>query len=66
MFTRHWDLCGPLIGSRPMVLGDGVNWSERNVPRNNPVTVEINLFDFSADIYGEQVKVEWYQYLEVK
>ena len=35
---------------------------------NNPVTVEINLLDFSADIYGEQVKVEWYQYLrgEVK
>lgn len=35
---------------------------------NNPVTVEINLLDFNGDIYGEQVKVDWYHYLrgEVK
>ncbi|QFP79389.1 riboflavin biosynthesis protein RibF [Latilactobacillus graminis] len=42
----------------------------RNVTfhRNNPVTVEINLLDFNADIYGESVKVDWHQYLrgEVK
>lgn len=32
------------------------------------ITVEINIFDFSEFIYGEQVKVRWYHYLrgEVK
>lgn len=35
---------------------------------NRPITVEINLFDFHQEIYGEHVKVRWHQYLrsEVK
>lgn len=35
---------------------------------NRAVTVEINLFDFSANIYGEHVTVDWLHYLrgEVK
>ncbi|KRN29599.1 hypothetical protein IV38_GL000485 [Lactobacillus selangorensis] len=35
---------------------------------NRPVTVEINLLDFKADVYGQPVQVAWYQYLrgEVK
>jgi riboflavin kinase/FMN adenylyltransferase len=42
----------------------------RNVTfgEHRPVTLEINLFDFSGDIYGEPVTVRWYHYLrgEVK
>ena len=30
---------------------------------NNPLTIEINLFDFSQMIYGQEVEVEWDQYL---
>lgn len=35
---------------------------------DRPVTVEINLFDFDGDIYGEDVTVTWHHYLrgEVK
>jgi riboflavin kinase/FMN adenylyltransferase len=35
---------------------------------HNQLTVEIYLFDFSQMVYGEEVKVRWYQYLrgEVK
>lgn len=29
----------------------------------NQLTLEINLFDFSQMVYGEEVKVRWYQYL---
>ena len=32
---------------------------------NNPLTIEINLFDFSQMIYGQEVEVEWDQYLRV-
>jgi riboflavin kinase/FMN adenylyltransferase len=30
---------------------------------DNQLTLEINLFDFSQMVYGEEVKVRWYQYL---
>ncbi|OAP97411.1 riboflavin biosynthesis protein RibF [Ligilactobacillus aviarius] len=30
---------------------------------NNPLTIEINLFDFNRMIYGQEVEVEWDQYL---
>ncbi|MBS4761976.1 riboflavin biosynthesis protein RibF [Carnobacteriaceae bacterium zg-ZUI252] len=30
---------------------------------NRPITVEVNIFDFNQDIYGERVKVEWLHYL---
>ncbi|KRM52297.1 riboflavin biosynthesis protein RibF [Ligilactobacillus araffinosus] len=30
---------------------------------NNPLTIEINLFDFNQMIYGKEVEVEWDQYL---
>ncbi|QIL46412.1 riboflavin biosynthesis protein RibF [Vagococcus coleopterorum] len=30
---------------------------------NRDVTVEVNILDFSQDIYGEQVAVEWHHYL---
>jgi len=30
---------------------------------NRPKTVEINLFDFSHEIYGERVKVRWHHYI---
>ena len=30
---------------------------------DNPLTIEINLFDFSRMIYGQEVEVEWDQYL---
>lgn len=30
---------------------------------NNPLTVEINLFDFNQMIYGKEVKVEWDKFL---
>lgn len=30
---------------------------------HNQLTVEINLFDFDRMVYGEEVKVRWYQYL---
>lgn len=35
---------------------------------DRPITLEINLFDFNQDIYGEPVVVEWWRYLrgEVK
>ncbi|KRK74368.1 riboflavin biosynthesis protein RibF [Lacticaseibacillus nasuensis] len=49
---------------------DGMASVGRNVTfgANRPVTLEINLFDFDADIYGAAVVVEWYHYLrgEVK
>ncbi|MBS9336103.1 riboflavin biosynthesis protein RibF [Fructobacillus papyrifericola] len=37
----------------------------RNVTfeKGRPVTVEINLFDFSKEVYGEFVKVDWLHYL---
>lgn len=31
--------------------------------KNRPITVEVNIFDFKADIYGEHVKVRWLDYL---
>lgn len=30
---------------------------------NRPLTVEVYILDFSADIYGEEVKVLWHDYL---
>lgn len=49
---------------------DGMASVGRNVTfgADRPVTLEINLFDFDADIYGAAVVVEWYHYLrgEVK
>lgn len=30
---------------------------------DNPVTVEINILDFNADIYGEIVTIKWHHYL---
>ena len=30
---------------------------------DNPLTIEINLFDFSRMVYGQEVEVEWDQYL---
>lgn len=30
---------------------------------NRPITVEVNIFDFNEDIYGEKVKIEWLHYL---
>lgn len=30
---------------------------------NRPITVEVNIFDFNKDIYGEFVRVEWLHYL---
>lgn len=30
---------------------------------NRPKTVEINLFDFATEIYGEHVKVRWHHYI---
>lgn len=30
---------------------------------NNPLTIEINLFDFNQMIYGQEVKIEWNHYL---
>lgn len=30
---------------------------------NRPITVEVNIFNFSDDIYGEKVKIEWLHYL---
>lgn len=30
---------------------------------DNPMTIEINLFDFSRMVYGQEVEVEWDQYL---
>ena len=30
---------------------------------NNPLTIEINLFDFDRMVYGKEVEVEWDQYL---
>lgn len=30
---------------------------------NRPITVEVNIFNFSDDIYGEKVKIEWLYYL---
>ncbi|MBS9334612.1 riboflavin biosynthesis protein RibF [Fructobacillus sp. M1-13] len=37
----------------------------RNVTfeKNRPVTVEINLFDFDQQVYGEEVTVDWLHYL---
>ncbi|CAK1222413.1 FAD synthase (RibF) [Fructobacillus evanidus] len=49
---------------------DGMASIGRNVTfeANRPVTVEINLFDFADEVYGEPVKVQWYAKLrnEVK
>lgn len=44
---------------------DGMASVGRNVTfgAGRAVTVEINLFDFDADIYGESVKVKWVHYL---
>lgn len=30
---------------------------------NNPLTLEINLFDFSDDVYGQMVKIKWISFL---
>lgn len=30
---------------------------------NRPVTVEINLFDFNENVYGENVTIRWHKYL---
>ncbi|WP_412990199.1 riboflavin biosynthesis protein RibF [Pediococcus siamensis] len=30
---------------------------------NRPITIEINIFDFDQEIYGETVSVEWFHYL---
>lgn len=30
---------------------------------NRPITVEVNIFDFNEEIYGEKVKIEWLHYL---
>ena len=30
---------------------------------NRPKTVEINLFDFAQEIYGERVNVRWHHYI---
>lgn len=30
---------------------------------NRPITVEVNIFDFNEDIYGEKVLIEWLYYL---
>lgn len=53
---------------RLQVLGQwygGMASIGRNVTfgADRTVTVEINLFDFSANIYGEPVRVEWWHYL---
>lgn len=49
---------------------DGMASVGRNVTfgDDRDVTVEINLFDFSGDLYGQHVKVDWLHYLrgEVK
>ncbi|GAP02617.1 riboflavin biosynthesis protein RibF [Fructobacillus pseudoficulneus] len=41
---------------------DGMASIGRNVTfeANRPVTVEINLFDFNDQVYGENVKVQWH------
>lgn len=31
--------------------------------RNRPVTVEVNIFDFAKDIYGEKVLVRWHDFI---
>lgn len=31
--------------------------------KNRPITVEVNIFDFHEDIYGEHVEVRWLAYL---
>lgn len=28
-----------------------------------PLTIEINIFDFNQDIYGEKMRIEWYQFM---
>lgn len=30
---------------------------------NRPITVEVNIFNFNEDIYGEKVEIEWLHYL---
>ncbi|GAP00221.1 riboflavin biosynthesis protein RibF [Fructobacillus ficulneus] len=49
---------------------DGMASIGRNITfeANRPVTVEINLFDFADQVYGETVKIEWHTKLrdEVK
>lgn len=38
-------------------IGRNVTFGE-----NRPITIEINIFDFNQEIYGETVDVEWYHY----
>ncbi|TYC48215.1 riboflavin biosynthesis protein RibF [Weissella muntiaci] len=66
----------PGVGIYIVELAIGGNWHQGmasigyNVTfgDNRPKTVEINLFDFKEEIYGEAVSVRWHKYLrgEVK
>ncbi|WP_367369398.1 riboflavin biosynthesis protein RibF [Pediococcus ethanolidurans] len=48
--TKWW----PAMAS----VGRNVTFGE-----NRPITLEINIFDFDQEIYGEQVSVKWYHYV---
>lgn len=66
----------PKLGVYAVKMKVGPNWYNgmaqigHNITfgTNRKLTVEVNILDFDADIYGEQVKVAWYHYLreEVK
>ncbi|MDV7718874.1 riboflavin biosynthesis protein RibF [Pediococcus ethanolidurans] len=61
----------PGIGIYAVQLKVGTKWLPamasvgRNVTfgENRPITLEINIFDFDQEIYGEQVSVKWYHYV---
>ncbi|GEN95019.1 riboflavin biosynthesis protein RibF [Pediococcus ethanolidurans] len=61
----------PGIGIYAVQLKVGTKWWPamasvgRNVTfgENRPITLEINIFDFDQEIYGEQVSVKWYHYV---
>lgn len=39
-------------------IGRNVTFGE-----HRPITIEINIFDFDQEIYGEMVRVDWYHYV---
>ncbi|MDV7693637.1 riboflavin biosynthesis protein RibF [Pediococcus parvulus] len=61
----------PGIGIYAVRIKIGTKWWPamasvgRNVTfgENRPITLEINIFDFDQEIYGEVVSVEWYHYV---
>ncbi|WPC17696.1 riboflavin biosynthesis protein RibF [Pediococcus inopinatus] len=61
----------PGIGIYAVRIKIGSKWSlgmasvGRNVTfgEHRPITLEINIFDFDQEIYGEMVRVDWYHYV---